>query len=152
LRLRCKYLDVSERRVKIPTGTALRIYLALAISSRPLGVRELQHMLNLKSPSTVKYHLDRLRMQGLVRQLPDGRYVASRSNDPILNLYIFIRATPIPRLIPISLFFTVFSLVYLLLSGGFDVVLAISLSAFCSYVIYEAIKIRNLLRYLASQA
>jgi len=134
---------------RVVTGTAFRIYLILVTSNRPLGVRELQELVKLKSPSTVKYHLDRLRSHGLVRQLPDGRYEAVRSNDPVLSIYFFLRNSPIPKLIPVSISFAVFIAVYMLLQGGVDwVILAVAL-VFTAYVVYEGFKVRNIIKWLA---
>jgi len=137
-----------SERYKVLSGTALRIYLLLLGSNKPLGVRELQRYLKLKSPSTVKYHLDRLRMNGLVKQLPDGKYIAIKADNPLINLYVFIRATPIPKLIPIAIFFATFNIVYTLLSNEFNIVLLLSSIIFSIYVIYEGLKLRQILKHL----
>jgi len=132
------------------TGTALRIYLALLSSSKPLGVRELQEVVKLRSPSTVKYHLDRLRSYSLVRQLPDGKYEAVKSDDPLLSIYFFLRNSPIPRLIPASFAFTVFLVTYMLLYGSVDPVVLVATLLFAGYVMYEGVKLRNLIKWLVS--
>ncbi len=136
-----------SRGKRVPTGTSLKIYLTLLSSSEPLGVREIQHRVGLKSPSTAKYHLDRLRSYGLVKQLPDGRYVAVKSGNPLTSIYLFFRASPIPRLLPITLAFTSFMITYELLNGR-DYVLIIALIAFSAYVIIEALNLKSLIKYL----
>jgi len=135
-------------RYKVLSGTALKIYLLLLGSAKPLGVRELQRYLKLKSPSTVKYHLDRLRMYGFVKQLPDGKYVAIKTDNPLISLYIFIKATPIPKLIPIAIFFTTFNIIYSILNNELNIVLLLSSIVFGAYVIYEGIKLRLVLKHL----
>lgn len=113
-----------------------------------MGVREIQHKVGLKSASTVKYHLDRLKAEGLVRQLPDGRYEAVKSSNPVLSGYLFIMNTPIPVLIPASIAYSVFILAYTLASGYLDPVLLTSSVLFAGFVIYESIKTKKLLKYL----
>jgi len=135
---------------RVVTGTAFRIYLVLITYNKPLGVRELQELVKLKSPSTVKYHLDRLRSYGLVRQLPDGRYEATKSNDPVLGIYFFLHNSPIPKLIPVSVSFAVFIIAYTLLHGSIDAVVLVAALAFAAYVVYEGLKVRNIIRWLAS--
>ena len=134
---------------RVVTGTAFRIYLVLLTSNRPLGVRELQEIVKLKSPSTVKYHLDRLKSYGLVRQLPDGRYEAIKSNDPVLSVYFFIHNSPIPKLIPVSISFAVFVIAYMLLYGNVDIVVLVASLAFAIYVVYEGLKVKNIIKWLA---
>ncbi len=139
---------ISKKRV--PTGTSLKIYLTLLQSSEPLGVREIQVRVGLKSPSTVKYHLDRLRAEGLVKQLPDGRYAAIRSLDPITSLYIFFKSVPIPRLLPITLGMSSAMITYVVIRGILDYALIAMLIALCMYVLYEASKLVKLLRMLVT--
>jgi len=135
---------------RVVTGTAFRIYLVLLTSNKPLGVRELQEIVRLKSPSTVKYHLDRLKSYGLVRQLPDGRYEAVKSDDPLLSIYFFLHNSPIPKLIPVSVSFAAFIIAYMLLYGNVDIIVLIATIAFAIYVIYEGLKVKNIIKWLAS--
>ncbi len=133
---------------KVPTGTSLKIYLTLLSSSEPLGVREIQHRVGLKSPSTVKYHLDRLRSYGLVKQLPDGRYVAVKEGNPLTSIYLFFKASPIPRLLPITLGFTSFIITYELLGNIKDPILILAVLIFTAYVVIETLNLRSLIRSL----
>jgi len=133
---------------KVPTGTSLKIYLTLLSSSEPLGVREIQHRVGLKSPSTVKYHLDRLRNYGLVKQLPDGRYVAVKDGNPLTSIYLFFRASPIPRILPITLGFASFIITYELLGNVKDPILILAVLIFTAYVVVEALNLRSLIKSL----
>ncbi len=130
------------------TGTAFRIYLLMLSKGSPMGVREIQHVIGLKSASTVKYHLDRLRSAGLVRQLPDGRYEALRTN-PLLTSYVFILNTPVPRIVPVAIGYAAFILTYSLLTGVSNPVLTVSAIAFAAYAAFEGWRFRRLLKYLS---
>ena len=136
---------------KLITGTAFRIYLLLLNSKRPMGVREMQRAVGLKSASTVKYHLDRLTAKGLVRQLPDGKYIAIKSDNPALTGYLVIMNTPIPYLIPAGLAFSVFILVYSLLRGPPDPVVIISSLVFGAYAVFEGLRTRRMIKYLSGK-
>jgi len=130
------------------TGTAFKIYMTLLNSGKPMGVREIQRAVGLKSASTVKYHLDRLKAEGLVSQLPDGRYEASKSSNPALAGYFFIMNTPIPILIPVSVAYAVFIIIYVVISGGADLVILLSSILYAIFVILMSVKMRSLLKYL----
>ncbi|MCD6324581.1 MAG: helix-turn-helix transcriptional regulator [Desulfurococcales archaeon] len=140
-----------EGRRRPVTGTAFKIYLTLLNSRRSLGVREIQHLVGLKSPSTVKYHLDRLMKQGLVKQLPDGKYVAVKADNPALSGYILIMNTPVPTLIPAAVGYAVFVLTYSFLTGNLDPVLILSSLIFAGYSFYEGLRTRKLLKYLSGR-
>ncbi len=137
-----------KKATTLPTGTALQIYLLLVSSKEPMGVREIQAKIGLKSPSTVKYHLDRLRKDGLVIQVPDGRYAAAKADDPLTGLYFFIKNSPIPRLIPASLSFAVFIATYLILTQQLDLFILGATIGFVIYVIIEGSRLRKLIRFL----
>lgn len=140
------------RKARVVTGTALRIYVVLLSAGKPLGVRELQHIVGLKSPSTVKYHLDRLRSEGLVKQLMDGRYVAVRSNSPVTSLYLFFKSVAIPRLVPASVAYAAFIATYAAVAGIKDLAILAPSVAFAAYVIYEALKLRSFIKALMRAA
>ena len=136
---------------KVVTGTAFKIYLTMLSRGSPMGVRELQHAVGLRSASTVKYHLDRLKAAGLVRQLPDGRYEAIKSGNPLLTGYVFIMNTPVPRLLPVSLAYAAFIISYSILSGSVNPVLLASSVGFAAYVFAEALRLKRLLKYLSGE-
>lgn len=98
------------------TGNALKIYLRILASKRPLGVRELSRVLELPV-STVHYHLKRLEDEGLVRRSSDG-YVVARVVVP--PGYLLIAGKPFKRLAVYGAFFAGFSLgeAYLCLTAG----------------------------------
>ena len=139
---------VKKKSATLPTGTALQIYLLLVSSKEPMGVREIQTKIGLKSPSTVKYHLDRLRKEGLVFQTPDGRYAATKADNPLTSLYLFIRNSPVPRLIPASVSFAVFITTYSILTQQIDPFILGVTAAFVVYVIIESARLRRLIRFL----
>jgi len=56
-------------------GTTLRVYWEVFSKNQPMGVREVQRILTLSSPSTALYHLEKLRRLGLVEKNPYGQYV-----------------------------------------------------------------------------
>jgi len=132
------------------SGTALKIYLTLLSSREPMSLRELQRRVGLKAVSTVKYHLDRLRDAGLVRQRMDGTYEALKSENPMLNLYVFFRNSPIPKLLPLTIGFAVFVGAYSLFKGFVEWPLVIASFIFAGYVLYESIKLIKLMKNLMS--
>ena len=139
---------VKKKSATLPTGTALQIYLLLVSSKEPMGVREIQTKIGLKSPSTVKYHLDRLRREGLVFQTPDGRYAATKADNPLTGLYLFVKNSPVPRLIPASISFTVFIVTYSILTQQIDpFIIGVTIS-FVIYIIIEGTRLRKLIRFL----
>ncbi len=137
-----------KKSATLPTGTALQIYLLLVSSKEPMGVREIQNKIGLKSPSTVKYHLDRLRREGLVFQTHDGRYAAVKTSNPLTSLYLFISNSPVPRLIPASISFAVFIITYSILTQQIDPFILGATTAFVLYVIIEGTRLRKLIRFL----
>jgi DNA-binding transcriptional ArsR family regulator len=84
------------------TGTALRIYLHLLASRRPVGVRELARALDTPV-STVHYHLKRLEEEGLVQRGSDGYTVARALAPPG---YILVARRPLHRLTVYAAFFS----------------------------------------------
>jgi len=133
------------------TGTAFKIYLVMLSRGSPIGVREIQHAVKLKSASTVKYHLDRLRAAGLVRQLPDGKYEAVKPNNPLLAGYFFIFNTPVPRLVPVAIGYAVFTTTYAFLAGVTDPVLIFTSLGFALYTVVEGWRLRKLLKYFSGE-
>ena len=50
-------------------GIRLRIYLILLQSNEPLSVKEVQKLMGMRSPGSVKYHLEKLVIDGLAERL-----------------------------------------------------------------------------------
>ncbi len=137
------------RREKICLGPAsLKIYLVLLAHGKPMGVRELQRILGLKSPSTVKYHLERLLEAGYVKRLPDGSYVALRSSESPASIFITFLGLLIPRLIPIALTFIAFALTYLVLNPITDPIPIISTIVLAVIVVIESLRIHKFVKRL----
>ena len=102
------------------SGTTLKIYLHLLRSGKPLGVREIQRQLRMKSPGTVKYHLDKLMHLGLVSRI-EGKYNAVKPGPTsIYSLYAVFMGTLVPRMLVYSIFLTTAFLVYIYLSPPID--------------------------------
>ena len=132
---------------KIVLGpTSMRIYTELLKSRRPMGVRELQRRVGLKSPSTVKYHLDRLIEAGLVEKLADGTYRAVKSQSTVLALYTSIRGMLMPRIIPIALGAIAFAITYILLNPNTDIILLGALIVFALLILKEGILLHRTIR------
>lgn len=132
---------------KIVLGpTSMRIYTELLKSRRPMGVRELQRRVGLKSPSTVKYHLDRLIEAGLVEKLADGTYRAIKSQSTVLALYTSIRGMLMPRIIPIALGAIAFAITYILLNPNTDIILLGALIVFALLILKEGILLHRTIR------
>lgn len=81
--------------------TALRVYIRILESGKPLGVRDLSRALGIPV-STVHYHLKRLEDMGLVKRSGEG-YTVSRIAR--LEGYVILGRTLIPRLTIYSTFF-----------------------------------------------
>ena len=92
-------------------GTSLRVYLLLASSDKPLGVREVQRRMGFKSPSTAKHHLDRLVELGLAEK-KGGGYIARTGPEEIFEGYTKLLGSLVPRLLPYSVFVTATLTVY----------------------------------------
>ncbi|MCE4613161.1 MAG: helix-turn-helix domain-containing protein [Desulfurococcales archaeon] len=96
------------------TLSMIRVYAIFLREARPLGVRELQRLAGFKSPSTAKYHIDRLVELGLLRPVPEG-YVASGEKPYILSVYMALGGYLVPRIVPLGVFTMAYSLAYSLL-------------------------------------
>lgn len=124
----------------------MRIYMELLKSRRPMGVRELQRRIGLKSPSTVKYHLDRLIEADLVEKLADGSYRAKKSQSTLLALYMSIHGIFIPRIIPIALGAIAFAITYIMLNPNTDIILSGVIVVFALLIIKEGILLHRIIR------
>jgi hypothetical protein len=65
----------------------------LLTTSEPLGIREIQRILNLSSPSVVQYHLEKLERAQLLRK-EKGNYVINRV---VLDNCVRINRFLVPR-------------------------------------------------------
>ena len=124
------------------SGTALRAYMLLLRSRRPVGVRELQRRLGLRSPSTARHHLERLVELGLARRV-EGGYLAEPPRTGLLRAYILVRGRLVPRSLATAAFTLAATVVYAALPGGdpaaVGVLAAVSvLSLLDAYTAYRA--------------
>jgi DNA-binding transcriptional ArsR family regulator len=131
------------------SGTALRLYLTLLVDGHSLGIRELQRKLGLKSPSTVRHHLDKLKSLGLV--VYDGTgYRAVPPRQGVLSSYIIIRGRFIPKSLA-ALAFTVTATVAYALTPGNDMVALVVLatsSILQLYSVLEHLRLAKRLEYI----
>ncbi|BES82179.1 winged helix-turn-helix domain-containing protein [Pyrodictium abyssi] len=124
------------------SGTALRAYMLLLRSRRPMGVRELQHRLGLRSPSTARHHLERLVELGLARRV-EGGYVAEPPKTGLLRAYIIVRGRLVPRSLATAAFTLAATLAYAVLPGSDPAAVAVlsvaaALSLLDAYTAYRA--------------
>ena len=119
-----------SRELKDIGLSTLKVYLLLLEEGSALGVREVQRKIGFRSPSTAKYHLDKLVELGLVEKTRDGLYLAKDSSKPpMLYAYISIYGTLVPRFVPYAVFFTVTTLLYIVFGGRDFFALAIGFIA-----------------------
>ncbi|MEM3881692.1 MAG: winged helix-turn-helix domain-containing protein [Candidatus Bathyarchaeia archaeon] len=99
---------MSDRESKdILRGTTLEIYRLLLKTNKPLGIREIQRVLNLSSPSQAQYHLNKLEEAGLLKR-EMGNYVI---NKVLLENCVRVSRFLIPR----YLFYSIFAIAILLI-------------------------------------
>ncbi len=137
-----------SRELKDIGSSTLKVYLLLLEEGNALGVREVQRKIGFKSPSTAKYHLDKLVELGLVEKTHDGLYLAKDSSKPpILYAYVLIYGTLIPRLVPYAVFFTTITLLYIVF-GGKDF-FALATGFIASFILWiESIRLIRFLKKL----
>ncbi len=128
------------------SGTALRAYRVLLRSQRPVGVRELQRKLGLKSPSTARHHLERLVQLGLARRERDG-YRAVPPRAGLLKAYILIRGRLVPRTLLLTAFLATATIAYTVTPGR-DPVAATVLAAAAAAAAYDAATLAKALKEL----
>lgn len=76
----------------------------------------MQRRMNFRSPSTSKYHLDRLVAAGLAEKTRDGLYVAKRGDTLITALFTSVMGIILPRIMLYATFITSSLLIYVLLT------------------------------------
>ena len=106
---------MNRRKQEFLTGTTLRVYLLLLRSKRPMGVREVQRALGMKSPSTASYHINKLLDLGLIERVPGGEFRAVKNPDALpIALYSVFAGQIIPRLLPYAVAFLAMLITYLI--------------------------------------
>lgn len=96
-----------EESFDILRGTTLKVYLFLLRKGEPVGVREVQRVLNLSSPSVALYHLSKLEDAGLVKNKCGNYHV----NRVVLKSCVKIGHLLIPR----YFFYSMFAFIVLLI-------------------------------------
>lgn len=104
---------IAEDREEIfHNPTTLRIFLYLrSLTEADVGVRETQRALNLNSPSTASWHLEKLMNVGFVEKLPSNRYYLTSSGKtyqdfeiPLIVSVKLVRGILIPKFIFLIVF------------------------------------------------
>jgi DNA-binding transcriptional ArsR family regulator len=111
-----KDIDVEKIESEL-RGTTLRIYWQVFKSNRPVGVREIQRAVNLSSPSTALYHLEKLRELGLLRKDEYGRYhLIEEIKVGLMRSFMRIGRLVMPRFLFYGTFFLAGVILYTFLS------------------------------------
>ncbi|MCK4565966.1 MAG: hypothetical protein KAU48_01520 [Candidatus Thorarchaeota archaeon] len=98
-------------------GNTLRVYWHMLTNNESVGVREVQRALNMSSPSVASHHLTKLVSLDLVEQLSDNTYkVKQIVKVGVLQNFIGFRGRFLPRYAFVAMFFTSYTLAYLVLS------------------------------------
>lgn len=88
-------------------GNTLRVYLYL-LKNGECELRDVQHSLELSSPSLAVYHLGRLTQAGYAKQDQYGRYLAVRDAvGEVLEGYSRVGSAIVPRALFYSLLFSI---------------------------------------------
>ncbi len=101
----------NEDQKDVLKGLTLKVYKYIVKNDRPVGIREVQRVLGLSSPTLALYHMNKLEEAGFIKKQMNG-YVADRI--VLENLIRFRRI-----LIPKNLFFTVFMITSLVILAVF---------------------------------
>ncbi|TFG30707.1 hypothetical protein EU528_07905 [Candidatus Thorarchaeota archaeon] len=98
-------------------GNTLRVYWHMLTQSESVGVREVQRALSMSSPSVASHHLTKLVSLELVEQLSDNTYkVKQVVKVGVLQNFIGFRGRFLPRYAFVAMFFTSYTLAYLILT------------------------------------
>lgn len=98
-------------------GNTLRVYWHMLTQNESVGVREVQRALNMSSPSVSSHHLTKLVSLDLVEQLSDNTYkVKQVVKVGVLQNFIGFRGKFLPRYAFVAMFFTSYTLAYLVLT------------------------------------
>lgn len=97
-------------------GNTLRVYWYMLNQNESVGVREVQRAIGMSSPSVASHHLSKLVSLDLVEQLPDNTYrVKQVVKVGVLRNFIEFRGRFLPRYTFVAIFFTMYTLAYLVL-------------------------------------
>jgi hypothetical protein len=116
-------------------GNTLRVYWYMLSKNEPVGVREVQRALGMSSPSVSAHHLGKLVSLDLTTQLPDNSYELTKIvKVGVLRNFVAYRGILLPRYMFVAMFFTMYTLAYLVLAfttpiGIFDRLVAFGVGA-----------------------
>lgn len=126
------------------TGNTRRVYLYL-LQHSPAELRDVQHSLNLSTPSLASYHLAKLVDGGYATQNEHGQYVAVlESANTILQGYVKLGAAVVPQLAFFAMLFTALVCYFALMSllhPAFVPLLAVSSVATVVVLWYETLRV-----------
>ena len=137
--------------------TTLRIFLYLRYSddksSETIGVRETQRALNIKSPSIVKWHLEKLENAGFIEKLSSNRFqltdvgLSQQIRIPVKISVSLVKGIFIPKIsflatfLFISIILTIAFSLWKPLIGAINGIF--SLIAIFAFIIIQFIKMRK---------
>ena len=97
-------------------GNTLRVYWYMLNQNESVGVREVQRAIGMSSPSVASHHLSKLVSLDLVEQQSDNTYrVKQVVKVGVLRNFIAFRGRFLPRYTFVAMFFTMYTLAYLVL-------------------------------------
>jgi hypothetical protein len=103
---KARHLNNGSRSTPAIRGNTIRVYL-FVLKKGPCELRDVQHALELSTPSLAFYHLSRLVESGLVNRTEDGKYnVVTDISADLLDGYVKFGRQIIPQLFFLSLIFT----------------------------------------------
>ena len=121
-------------------GNTLRVYWYMLQRGEAVGVREVQRALSMSSPSVASHHLSKLLSLDLVDKRSDNMYVLKQIvKVGVLKNFVAYRGVMLPRFAFLALFFTTFTVAYLILVASapitlFDRYIALALGIIGSLV------------------
>ena len=134
----------------VPHGKALQLYWFL-LTHEPMGIREIQKALNINSPSSVAFQINKLVKNGIAsRTENDKYYIKEEVKSGILGFYMRFGYRMIPRFSIYLCLYLVCLLVFLvfLILEGDQFILNLSNFLFLLYLIlgsgifvYESVRI-----------
>ncbi len=114
-------------------GNTLRVYWYMLSQNEAVGVREVQRAIDMSSPSVASHHLSKLISLELVEKRPDNSYEVSRVvKVGVLRNFIDFRGRFLPRYVFVAIFFSAYTVAYLVLTlftnpGFYDRIIAIAI-------------------------
>ena len=140
--------------------TTLRIFLYLRYSddrsSETIGVRETQRALNIKSPSIVKWHLEKLENAGFVEKLSSNRFqltdigLSQQIRIPVKISVLLVKGIFVPKITFLATFLLISVIITIAFSLWKPLIGAIngiiSLIAILAFIIIQFIKMRKELK------